>query len=63
MARKKLPKDIDLTKNMNPADGFFSTPASAEKDTEDMETKNKFRRMGLNMGQLSCPSGQLMAVN
>lgn len=41
MARKKLPKDIDLTKNMNPADGFFSTPASAEKDTEDMETKNK----------------------
>lgn len=31
MAKKVLPKDIDLTQNINPADGFFTTPDS-EKD-------------------------------
>lgn len=37
MAGKKLPKDIDLTKKINPADGFFSHPASAEEKPADME--------------------------
>lgn len=31
MAGKRLPKDIDLTKKINPADGFFSQSASPEK--------------------------------
>lgn len=37
MAGKKLPKDIDLTEKINPADGFFSHPASAEEKPTDME--------------------------
>ncbi len=31
MAGKKLPKDIDLTKKINPADGFFSSSGVAEE--------------------------------
>lgn len=37
MAGKKLPKDIDLTKKINPADGFFANPASGKGNPSDME--------------------------
>jgi len=37
MAGKKLPKDIDLTKKINPADGFFSTPVPEKKKATDTE--------------------------
>lgn len=37
MAGKKLPKDIDLTKKINPADRFFSPPAHAKEKPADME--------------------------
>ena len=35
MAKRKLPKDVDLTRKINPADGFFSTPVSDKKDQEN----------------------------
>lgn len=39
MAKRKLPKDVDLTKNINPADGFFSNPMSSQKDQENSVEK------------------------
>ena len=35
MAKRKLPKDVDLTRKINPADGFFSNPVSGQKDQEN----------------------------
>lgn len=49
MAGKKLPKNIDLTQKMNPADGFFSTPVSValpeEKETVFVEPTKKANRI------------------
>ena len=36
MAKRKLPKDVDLTRKINPADGFFSNPVSDQKNQENM---------------------------
>lgn len=33
MAGKRLPKDIDLTQKINPADGFFSSSEMAKEET------------------------------
>lgn len=41
MAGKKLPKDIDLTKKINPADGFFSTPAPEKERFADKEEEKE----------------------
>ena len=40
MAKRKLPKDVDLTRKINPADGFFSTPVSDKKDQENKTEEN-----------------------
>lgn len=40
MAKRKLPKDVDLTKKINPADGFFSNPTSGQKDLENITEEN-----------------------
>lgn len=39
MAGKRLPKDIDLTKKINPADGFFSQSAYSEGKAADSENE------------------------
>lgn len=39
MAKRKLPKDVDLTRNINPADGFFSNPMSNQKDQQNILDK------------------------
>lgn len=36
MAKRKLPKDVDLTRKINPADGFFSNSVSDQKNQENM---------------------------
>lgn len=53
MASKKLPKDLDLAKKLNPADGFFSAPAEStpnqpetEKITAPTESSNAIKNVG-----------------
>ena len=36
MAKRKLPKDVDLTRKINPADGFFSNTVSDQNDQANM---------------------------
>lgn len=36
MAAKKLPKDIDLTEKINPADGFFSQSIAPKEKRRDL---------------------------
>ena len=51
MAKRKLPKDIDLTKKINPADGFFSTSLSDQKNEENIpEEKKEDEKKDKNLG-------------
>ena len=57
MAKRKLPKDVDLTRKINPADGFFSTPVSDKKDQEnkteektDIIGKTEDKKKSKNLG-------------
>lgn len=50
MAGKRLPKDIDLTKKMNPADGFFSRFVSFKKDDVGLEDGKMAASVGSKVG-------------
>ena len=57
MAKRKLPKDVDLTRKINPADGIFSTPVSDKKDQEnkteektDIIGKTEDKKKSKNLG-------------